>query len=105
MWDSRGSLENPNVQTDKGRSQYERRRWAHESTVPRTPRQAHRVSGISRGAIREPQWVRRPGRAEWTLALIWELPRPSLACLLSAGDLVAEAAGGKPPPDSLMCSG
>lgn len=61
--------------------------------------------GMECGAIKEPWWVRWPGSMQWTLVLVWEVPRPSLTCVPSAGDLVAEAAGAKPPPDSLMCSG
>lgn len=34
-----------------------------------------------------------------------EVPGPSLTRVPSTGDLVAEAVGAKPPPDSLMCSG
>lgn len=34
-----------------------------------------------------------------------EVSGSNLTHFLSTGDLVAEAAGAKPPPDSLMCSG
>lgn len=61
--------------------------------------------GMECGAIKEPWWVRWPGSMQWALVLVWEVPRPSLTRVPSTGDLVAEAAGAKPPPDSLMCSG